>query len=211
MSFFQNYGHNLINERRAADAENWSQFCTLLTKYAPLAQDNSELRLALLQIAKNLGIDPFVLHSASKDDHKAKVAVLCTDFCRELWSKQGGSAPVAQIEARVNDLHIEDALEPAEVTSIVAKLGQLGPGFRLETLPSGLQVVCNASTELSHEQGDILAACDALGYVTTEMLSVNFGWPESDCQRWLDLMLSSGLLWADDQSRPRSYWAPGSI
>jgi len=209
---FRNYGNGLNHERWSAAQEQWQQFMVLLTKYTPLAYNDPEIRLTLLQIAQNLGIDPLTLESPSKIEQQSKIAVMCVDLCRDLWPKQGGNAALSQIQSRINtDLHTSEKISEADLIDTFTRLGKLGPGFRIETLASGAKVVCNASTEISREQGNIIAACDALGYVTVEMLSENFGWPAHECLRWLEIMLSAGLLWIDEQSEPASYWTPSCI
>lgn len=173
---------------------------------------DSELRAGLARIARSLGTDPIQLQMRPlpPQEKNNRICVAVVEVCKQLREQTRGTLTVAQLAKSLGE-YLAAPVSEDEARDAIKRLAVLGAGIRLDVLPNGTHVVRSSSSELSSDQGSVLAACDALGFVTASMLEDNLDWDSSLCQTVLDQMVSSGLLWVDLQCKPIQFWSSAAI
>ncbi|GMM50687.1 ESCRT-II subunit protein [Starmerella bacillaris] len=210
-------GAEISTEASTAIAQQLVQLEKLVlkleSKYGKQVLEDPSSRAALAEICLSLGINPLHLslekHSRTPEFY-ARLQVAVINISQGLSSQNSGCMSLKQLQHQVQT-QLREKVTIKEVTKAITDLNVLGPGLRLETLSNGLEVVRTVTGELSSAQGEVYIACDALGYVSTEVLHDNLGWTMEHSQEVLDNMVSTGFLWIDDQVSPAHYWNPGII
>lgn len=173
---------------------------------------DAELRAGLARIARSLGTDPLQLQMRplSSQERNNRICVAVVEVCKQLREQIRGSLTVTQLAKSLSE-YLKMPVSTEEARAAVKGLSVLGSGISIDVLPNGNHVVRSSSTELSTDQGSVLAACDALGFVTICMLEDNLNWDNLHCKSVLDGMVSSGLLWVDLQCEPTQFWSSAAI
>lgn len=172
-----------------------------------------QARAALADICLCLGIDPLQVsleRHARTPEFYARLSVAIVQVCQGLGAQNGGCMSLSKLHHQLQTL-LGEKLTAKEITKAISDLSVLGPDVRLEKLSNGSSVVRTVTGELSSAQGEVYVACDALGYVSTEVLRDNLGWSVEHSQDVLDNMVSTGFLWVDEQVSPSHYWNPGTV
>lgn len=184
---------------------------------------NRTFQTKFARICGRLGVDPLthiltadnksswynILDSHSSDYH-SWLAVRIVEICRATREDNGGILALSQLQSLLKaDESYGVSLE--DVAKSLKLLEVLGPGLTIETLPNGSQFIRSIPEELKSDQADVLAACEALGYVDVRLLSDNFKWPSERIVDTLRKMVESGLLWIDTQSEEPTYWHLAAI
>lgn len=203
------------------------KFKQLLAKFAaehgPQIRSEPAFRNEFARMCAGLGVDPLNYSTKNSggsvwsgvfakdiNDFYFGLGVRIIEKCRETRASNGGIMSLDQLETVLNQ-GSENQISQEDICRAVETLKIFGPGLHIDTLPNGTTVLVNVPKELNRDQADILTACEALGYVTTPLLTSNLGWDASRGQYVLDEMVASGLLWIDKQAAPTQYWSPAAV
>lgn len=139
------------------------------------------------------------------------LAVRIIEKCRASRDKNGGVITLAQLRSLLADTEKSEAPTDDDIVRAIKSLEVLGPGMEIKYLPNNVVVIRSATFDFTPDHGEVLMACEALGYVTVPMLSDNFSWAADRAQWTLDEMVTAGFLWVDNQVSPVQYWSPAGI
>lgn len=193
-------------------------------EHAQEIRTNPSFRSQFAQMCTNIGVDPLASSRQSKkggsfwastlgkdvNDFYYELAVKVIQLSRFTRDTNGGLIAVSEIQRR-----LANSSPPLEVTHddikrAVESLKILGNGFGLVEV-AGTQYIRSVPSELSSDQSAVLAACEALGFVSVSILGDNLNWDPARSSTVLDEMVRAGVIWVDEQSFETEYWAPSWI
>lgn len=212
---------DIVNSQISRLQEHLSHFAH---EHGHQIRTQPQFRTEFAQMCASIGVDLLSYSSSNgtgsmwsrimgKDvnDFYFGLAVRIIEKCRASRDKNGGVITLAQLRSLLSDN--DESASPTEddIVRAVKSLEALGPGMDITRLPNNVLVIRSVPVEFSSDHGDVLMACEALGYVTVSMLSDNFNWTVDRAQWTLDEMVTAGLLWIDGQATPIHYWSPAGI
>lgn len=202
----------LVDKASIAASEQLAKLEQLVPKfprYGNVILNDSEAKRSAIEIIRALGYDEFQLDlkGLAPEEHKNRVTVSVVEVCKERYSQSLSGIPLDTLAALVSE-RLTKLVTPTDIESVVEDMEVFGSGLKLEQLGNGERVVRSDVLELSSEQGDVLVACDALGYVTVEMLVYELQWSQIRAISVLEKMVREGMLWVDKQVSPTQYWVP---
>lgn len=202
----------LVDKASIAASEQLAKLEQLVPKfprYGDVILNDSEAKRSAIEIIRALGYDEFQLDlkGLAPEEHKNRVTVSVVEVCKERYSQSLSGIPLDTLAALVSE-RLAKLVTPTDIESVVEDMEVFGSGLKLEQLGNGERVVRSDVLELSSEQGDVLVACDALGYVTVEMLVYELQWAQIRAVSVLEKMVREGMLWVDKQVSPTQYWVP---
>lgn len=202
----------LVDKASIAASEQLAKLEQLIPKfprYGDVILNDSEAKRSAIEIIRALGYDEFQLDlkGLAPEEHKNRVTVSVVEVCKERYSQSLSGIPLDTLAALVSE-RLAKLVTPTDIESVVEDMEVFGSGLKLEQLGNGERVVRSDVLELSSEQGDVLVACDALGYVTVEMLVYELQWAQIRAVSVLEKMVREGMLWVDKQVSPTQYWVP---
>ncbi len=144
------------------------------------------------------------------NDFYFEVAVKVIEQTRITKDTNGGILAVSEVKRRLASASPPVDVSDDDIERAVRSLAVLGKGLDLVEI-GGTRYIRSVQSELSSDQSAVLAACEALGYVSVSLLRDNLGWEPVRAVTVLDEMVRAGMLWIDEQGLETEYWAPSWI
>lgn len=219
---YQNVGGTLASEEAAQLKKRISDLQALLEEYGQQRyqeiRESAELRSEFGKLCARFGVLNIKktknslgsIISSNSGSNNYGLAVRIIEICRDLREETGGIVPLRRIQTVLRE---ENSIEVStgKIERVIRKLEVLGPGLEVVTLANGVEVVRSVMHELNLDHATVLVACEALGFVSTELLASNLGWPALRCRYVIDDMVGAGLLWVDEQARTTEYWSTSCL
>lgn len=196
-------------------------------EHAQEIRTNPSFRTQFAQMCANIGVDPLAssrpggnnkkggslwanLLGKDVNDFYFELAVKVIELSRITRDTNGGLIAVDEVKRRLANSSPPVDVSDDDIERAVKSLKVLGNGFDLVQV-AGTQYIRSVPSELSSDQSAVLAACDALGYVSVSILRDNLNWEPVRSSTVLDDMVRAGVLWVDEHSLETEYWAPSWI
>lgn len=193
-------------------------------EHAQEIRTNASFRTQFAQMCANIGVDPLASSRQStkggslwanllgKDvnDFYFELAVKIIEVCRITRDTNGGLIAVSEVKRRFGNSSPPLDASQDDIERAVKSLKILGKGFELVQI-AGTQYIRSVPSELSSDQSAVIAACEALGFVSVSILQDNLSWKQERSSTVLDDMVRAGVLWVDEQSLETEYWTPSWI
>lgn len=178
-------------------------------RYGNVILNDSEAKRSAIEVVRALGYDEFQLDlkGLTPEEHRYRIGVAVVEVCKEKYTQSLSGIPLETLAELVSE-KLAKLVTSRDVECVVEDMEVFGSGLKIEQLGNGEQVVRSDVLELSSEQGDVLVACDALGYVTVEMLVYELQWAQIRAVNVVEEMVRGGMLWVDKQVSPTQYWVP---
>ncbi|VVT44164.1 uncharacterized protein SAPINGB_P000325 [Magnusiomyces paraingens] len=204
-----------------------SSLAYFAVSHAHEIRTNPSFRTEFARMCATIGVDPLASSNTSSasggsmwasllgkdvNDFYYELAVKVIEICRATRDQNGGLIPVSALCARLARAAPPVEASPDDIERAVKSLRALGSGFEVVDV-AGASYVRSVPKELSQDQAAVLAACDALGCVTVDLLHDNLHWSPARSQTVLTDMVASGTLWVDSQYQGgrTAYWAPSWV
>lgn len=226
---YSDLSSTLIQKQSAELANQLEKFRSSLVyfavEHAQEIRTNPAFRSQFAQMCANIGVDPL---TSSRDSNKGKssmwtsllgrdvndfyfeVAVKVIEQSRITKDTNGGILAVSEVKRRLGNAAPPVDVTDGDIERAVQSLSVLGKGFDLIEI-GGTRYIRSVQSELSSDQSSVLAACEALGYVSVSILKDNLDWESVRALTVLDEMVRAGMLWIDEQGLETEYWAPSWI
>jgi ESCRT-II complex subunit VPS22 len=225
---FASHGSSLRTANAEAFETQLAVFRSLLQQFAQThAKDirsNPSFRAQFARMCSAIGVDPLASSNSSSasgsvwaqllgrsvNDFYFELAVRVVEVCSDTRGENGGLIGLREVRERIMRGRMEGAAEVTEddVLRAVGTLKPLGSSYSVIRVGSK-PYIRSVPRELNTDQSAVLEAAQLLGYVTTDMLTVNLNWPQARAQTAIEDLMSEGMLWIDKQARPWEYWSPG--
>lgn len=193
-------------------------------EHAQEIRTNPSFRTQFAQMCANIGVDPLASSRQNKkggslwanllgrdvNDFYFELAVKVIELSRITRDTNGGLIAVSEIQRRLANASPPLDVTQDDVERAVKSLKVLGKGFDLVQV-AGTQYIRSVPSELSSDQSAVLAACEALGFVSVSILRDNLSWEPVRSSYVLDDMVRAGVIWVDEQGLETEYWAPSWI
>mmetsp|Transcript_29127 Transcript_29127/g.41695 ORF Transcript_29127/g.41695 Transcript_29127/m.41695 type:complete len:268 (-) Transcript_29127:923-1726(-) len=169
------------------------------------------------------------------EEFYSELSVKVAEVCIATRSRNGGLIAVKEVKRRLNQRgtkfnlsslasssNYTQVISEDDIITAVSKLSALGSGFRAVQI-GDLTMIVSVPTELDidhmevmkialgdREEGDLTqnSIPREAGQVTLKNVMDKTGWEADRCQRALDLLLSEGMAWIDENRGITSYWFP---
>ncbi|KAK9452054.1 EAP30/Vps36 family-domain-containing protein [Limtongia smithiae] len=233
---YSDLGSTILSTHIAELTEQLRVFQAALRKFAESHADEIRsdpvFRSEFVKMCSTIGVDPLASSAGSRkggsfwaellgsdvNDFFFDLAVRIIEICRRTRDENGGLMLVEDVRDRINTAAGTGATQGQRAPSVshedivraVNTLAPLGEGFGIVRL-ANKEYIRSVPQELSRDQAVAIEAMQALGYITVPILRDNLNWETARCIALLDDMVAAGLVWVDEQARPREYWTPAWI
>jgi len=200
-------------------------------------QNDPAFRKTFLDMCGPLGVDPL---SSKKGfwggvigigEFYYELAVKVAEVCLASRSQNGGLLTVSEIHQTLNKrgtkFRFSDSQESGssrysqeDIITAIGKLSKLGSGFRTVKIGKTVMVI-SVPTELDNDHMEVIKIAQdesgnvgsgrMRGEVTADDVKKSTGWNKDRVQRALDLLLTKGMIWIDENPNNvegPSYWLP---
>ena len=224
---------SMLIQKQSAELANQlevfrSSLAYFAVEHAKEIRTNAAFRTQFAQMCANIGVDPLPSSRDNSSSNKGKssmwasllgrdvndfyfeVAVKVIEQTRITKDTNGGILAVSEVKRRLASASPPVDVSDDDIERAVRSLAVLGKGLDLVEI-GGTRYIRSVQSELSSDQSAVLAACEALGYVSVSLLRDNLGWEPVRAVTVLDEMVRAGMLWIDEQGLETEYWAPSWI
>lgn len=177
-------------------------------------KENSDIRIKFLKMCSSIGIDSMRLFDKKDnnlidiEDFYYELSVKIIEICRGSKDINGGIISFLELE---NVYFREYNISYKDIEKAINMIRDLDGGFEIIKIGKK-KFLRSIPNELTEDQTKILQVCSVLGYSTMSILKANLNWRSIRSKAVLDEMVSSGLLWVDDQAGDELfYWDPSFI
>ncbi|KAK9466311.1 EAP30/Vps36 family-domain-containing protein [Lipomyces arxii] len=224
---YSDLGSTILTSHIAELSDQLVTFQSALKKFAQSHADEIRsdpvFRSEFVKMCTAIGVDPLASSSANRkgsfwaqllgndvNDFFFELAVRIIEICRRTKDENGGLIEVEEVKKRLNSVAGKQPASQEDIVRAVGTLAPLGHGFGIVKL-ANKDFIRSVPQELNRDQAVAIEATQALGYVSVPMLRDNLNWETARCVTVLDDLVASGLVWVDEQARPREYWSPSWI
>ncbi|CCK69991.1 ESCRT-II subunit protein SNF8 KNAG_0D02410 [Huiozyma naganishii CBS 8797] len=215
------YDDTLIqfNKQSGELKEQLKVFQDKLTEFAQVHNDelksNPEFRSKFMRMCNTIGIDPLSIfinkdkHLFTVNDFIYELSIKIIQICRETKDINGGLISYKELLTTFFG-HLKVTEE--DLDEAVSILSVLDGGFETIKIRND-KILRSIPNELTTDQTQILEICSILGYASVSLLKANLSWTTVRSKSVLSEMVTTGLLWIDDQTNSNElfYWDPSWI
>ncbi|KAK9463454.1 EAP30/Vps36 family-domain-containing protein [Lipomyces oligophaga] len=227
---YSDLGSSILSTHVSELTDQLKRFQTALSKFAESHADEIRsdpvFRAEFVKMCSAIGVDPLASSAANKKggsfwaellgrdvgDFYFDLAVRVIDLCRRTKDENGGLILVDEVRARLNSVakSSDSLVSHDDIVRAVDTLKPLGHGFGIVWL-ANREFIRSVPQEMSSDQAVAIEATQALGYISVPILRDNLNWEHARCLTVLNDLLAAGLVWVDDEARPKEYWSPSWI
>ncbi|KAK9315042.1 EAP30/Vps36 family-domain-containing protein [Lipomyces starkeyi] len=224
---YSDLGSTILQTHISELTDQLLTFQAALKKFAQSHADEIRsdpvFRSEFVKMCSAIGVDPLASSSANKkgsfwaellgsdvNDFFFELAVRIIEICRRTRDVNGGLMLVEDVKGRINSVPGRPPVSQEDIVRAVNTLAPLGHGFGIVRL-ANKDFIRSVPQELSRDQAVAIEATQALGYISVPILRDNLAWETARCIAVLDDLVASGLVWVDEQARPKEYWTPSWI
>ncbi|KAK9383615.1 EAP30/Vps36 family-domain-containing protein [Kockiozyma suomiensis] len=226
---YSDLGTSILSTHISELSEQLRTFQAALTKFAEShsneIRSDPVFRSEFVKMCAAIGVDPLASSAANKksgsfwaellgndvNDFFFELAVRIIELCRRTRDENGGLMLVDDVRAYINSLSPNrPPVSHEDIVRAVNSLAPLGHGFEIVKLASK-EFIRSVPQEMSKDQAVAIEATQAMGYISIPILRDNLGWETARSITVLDDLVAAGLVWVDDQAKPKEYWTPSWI
>jgi len=136
-------------------------------------------------------------------DFYYELGVKIVEVCLKLREQTGGLVDLKTLKSRLGQ-----KVEDEDIIRAIDSLKPLGSGFAIIKV-GNRKMVQSVPREMSSDTSALLELADASGHFSADDAVNKLGWAPERAKNALKLLIKEGLVWIDDQVKPREYWVPG--
>ncbi|EFA85025.1 EAP30 family protein [Heterostelium album PN500] len=217
----QNISEQLSSDNLKKISEQLTTFKTNLEEFALKHKKdiikNPEFRKYFQDMCSTIGVDPLASNKGfwcqvlGVGDFYYQLAVQIIEICLKYRSTNGGLIELTTLTDHIRKMRGKTANEISsdDVEVSISKIKVLGNGYNILKIDSK-KIVQSVPCELNKDHTDVLIKAQSQGgFIAVSHLS-KMGWDQQRIKSVLDVLLSEGMAWIDDQSELKEtlYWFP---
>ncbi|GAM23169.1 hypothetical protein SAMD00019534_063440 [Acytostelium subglobosum LB1] len=203
-----------VNEQLITFKNNLEEFAL---KHKKDIIKNPEFRKHFQDMCSTIGVDPLASNKGfwsqvlGVGDFYYQLAVQIIEVCLKYRSTNGGLIELTTLTEHIRKMRGKSANEISndDVEVSISKLKVLGNGYNIFKIDSK-KIVQSVPVELNKDHTEVLIKAQSHNGSITAAQLAKLGWNEQRINNVLDVLLTEGMAWIDDQAdtKERLYWFP---